>query len=69
MPIKAYIIPILHTEICIGNQLLKSFLDWVDLRIKRVPDDEIYARYLVYEANTELRTQSYGYRTSVGMSG
>jgi hypothetical protein len=58
VPIKEYIIPILHTEISIGNRLLKSFLDWVDLRIERVPDDEIDARYAVYEANTELRIQN-----------
>jgi hypothetical protein len=54
---KAYIIPILHTEIGIGNRLLKSFLDWADLQIKRVPDDEIEARYAVYEANMELQIQ------------
>jgi hypothetical protein len=35
MPINAYIIPILHTEIGIGNRLLKLFLDWVDLRIEK----------------------------------
>ena len=33
VPIASYILPILHTEIGIGNRLLKSFLDWVDLRI------------------------------------
>jgi hypothetical protein len=55
VPINAYIIPILHTEIGIGNRLLKSFLDWVDLRIENVPDDEIEARYGMYEAKSEVR--------------
>jgi type IV pilus biogenesis protein CpaD/CtpE len=45
-------LPILYTEIGIGNRLLKSFLDCVDLRIERVPNDEIEARYVVYEAKT-----------------
>jgi hypothetical protein len=57
MPINAYIISILHTEIGIGNRLLKSFLDWVNLRIELVPDDEIEVRYAVEEANTELQIQ------------
>jgi hypothetical protein len=55
VPINSYIIPILHTEIGIGNRLLKSFLDWVDLRIENVPDDEIEARYGVYEVRSEVR--------------
>jgi hypothetical protein len=42
--INSYILPILHTEIGIGHRLLKSFLDWVDLRIENVPDNEIEAR-------------------------
>jgi hypothetical protein len=62
--IKGYIIPILHTKISIGNQLLKSFLDWVNLQIGRVPDDEIKARYAVMR-----QTRSYIYRTSIGTSG
>jgi hypothetical protein len=55
MPINTYIIPILHTYIGIGNRLLKSFLDWVDLRIENVPDDKIVARYRVYETKAEVR--------------
>ncbi len=55
VPINSYIIPILHTEIGIGNRLLKSFLDWVDLRIENVPDDKIEARYGVYEVRSEVR--------------
>jgi hypothetical protein len=69
VPIKAYIIPILHTEIGIGNRLLKAFLDWVNLRIKRVPDDEIDARYAVYEANTELRIQNKCWDEWVSLKG
>jgi hypothetical protein len=49
VPINSYIHPILHTEIGIGNFLLKSFLDWVDLRI----ENEIEARYGVYELQVE----------------
>jgi hypothetical protein len=58
VPVSSYIIPILHTEIGIGNRLLKSFLDWVDLRIENVPDEEIEARYGVYEANAEVQIQN-----------
>ncbi len=69
VPIKAYIIPILHTEIGIGNRLLKSFLDWVDLRIERVPDVEIEARYAVYEANTELQIRNERWDEWVSLKG
>jgi hypothetical protein len=55
VPIHSYIIPILHTEIGIDNCLLKSFLDWVDLQIKNVPEDKIEASYGVYEAKVEVR--------------
>jgi hypothetical protein len=48
---------------------LKSFLDWVDLWIERVPDDEIYARYVVYEANTELRIQNKRWDEWVSLKG
>jgi hypothetical protein len=58
VPITSCILPILHAQIDIGNHLLKDFLDWVDLRIERVPVDEIEARYTVYEANTELQIQN-----------
>jgi hypothetical protein len=58
IPITSYILPVLHTEIGIGNRLLKSFLDWLDLRIESVPDDEFEARYKVYEANTEVQKQT-----------
>jgi hypothetical protein len=69
VPIKAYIIPIIHTEIGIGNRLLKSFHDWVDLWIERVPRDEIDARYAVYEANTELRIQNERWDEWVSLKG
>jgi hypothetical protein len=49
--------------------LLKSFLDWVDLRIERVPDDEIDARHAVYEANTELRIQNERWDKWVSLKG
>jgi hypothetical protein len=66
VPIRAYIISILHTEIGISNQLLTSFLDWANLRIKRVPDDEIQARC---EANTELRIQNERWDEWVSLKG
>ena len=69
VPINLYIVPILHTEIGIGNRLLKSFLDWVDLRIKRVPDEEIEARYAVYEATTELQIQNERWDEWVALKG
>jgi hypothetical protein len=69
VPIKAYTIPILHTEIGIGNQLLKSFLEWVNLRMERVLDDEIEARYAVYDANTELRIQNKRWEEWVSLKG
>ena len=69
VPINSYIIPILHTEIGIGNRLLKSFLDWVDLRIERVPDVEIEARYAVYEANTELQIRNERWDEWVSLKG
>jgi hypothetical protein len=48
---------------------LKSFLDWVNLRIKRGPDDDIDARYAVYEANTELRIQNECWDEWVSLKG
>jgi hypothetical protein len=58
VPINSYILPIIHTEIGIGNRLLKSFLDWVDLQIENVPDNEIEARYGVYESQVEVQIQT-----------
>jgi hypothetical protein len=55
VPIESYILPILHTEIGIGNRLITSFLDWVDLRIEKVPDNEMEERYGVYEAQVEVQ--------------
>jgi hypothetical protein len=49
--------------------LLKSFLDWVDLRIENVPDDEFEARYKVYEANTEVQIQTEIWDEWVGLEG
>ena len=53
-----------------GNRLMKTFLaDWVDLRIERVTDDEIEARYAVYEANTELQIQNERWDEWVSLKG
>ena len=49
--------------------MLKSFLDWVDLRIENVPDDEFEARYEVYEANTEVQIQTEIWDEWVGLKG
>jgi hypothetical protein len=35
MPINSHMIPILHSDIGIGNCLLKSFLEWVDRECSR----------------------------------
>ena len=48
---------------------MKSFLDWVNLRIERVPNDKIDARYAVYEANTELRIQNERWDKWVSLKG
>jgi hypothetical protein len=69
VPINSYILPILHTEIGIGNRLLKSFLDWVDLRIENVPDNEIEARYGVYESQVEVRIQNEIWDDWVNLNG
>jgi hypothetical protein len=69
VPIDSYILPILHTEIGIGNRLLKSFLDWVDLRIENVPDNEIEARYGVYESQVEVRLQNEIWDAWVDLNG
>jgi hypothetical protein len=69
VPIFSYIIPILHTEIGIGNRLLKSFLDWVDLRIENVPDVEIEARYDVYESQVSVRLQDEIWEDWVNLNG
>jgi hypothetical protein len=65
----SYILPILHTEIGIGNRLLKSFLDWVDWQIENVPDDEFEARYEVYEASMEVQIQTEIWDEWVGLKG
>jgi hypothetical protein len=67
--INSYILPILHTEIGIGNRLLKSFLDWVDLRIENVPDNEIKARYGVYESQVEVQIQNEIWDAWVNLNG
>jgi hypothetical protein len=67
--INSYILPILHTEIGIGNRLLKSFLDWVDLRIENVPDNEIEARYGVYESQVEVQIQNDIWDAWVNLNG
>jgi hypothetical protein len=69
MPIHSYILPILHTEIGIGNRLLKSFLDWVDLWIKNVPNKEIEARYGVYKSHVEVRIQNKIWDAWVNLNG
>ena len=38
--VDQYIIPILHTEIGLGNSMLKSFFDWIDYRVEIVSDEE-----------------------------
>jgi hypothetical protein len=48
---------------------LKSFLDWVDLRIENVPDDKFEARYGAYEANTEVQIQTKIWDEWVGLKG
>jgi hypothetical protein len=69
VPINSYIIPILHTEIGIGNCLLKLFLDRVDLRIENVPDDKIEARYGVYEVRLEVRLHNKIWDYCVNLKG
>jgi hypothetical protein len=68
-PITSHILHVIHTEIGIGNRLLKSVLDWVDLRIENVPDDELEARYKVYEAKTEVQIQTEIWVEWVGLKG
>ncbi len=69
MPIHCYILPILHTEIGIGNRLLKSFLDWVDLRVENVPDNEMEARYGMYESQMEVGIQTEMWDAWVDLNG
>ena len=40
IPLKQYILPVLHSEIGLGNGMLNSFMKWVDLRIEEVMEDE-----------------------------
>ena len=39
-----YVFPILHTEIGLGNSLLKSFFKWVDYRVEQVSEEEVERR-------------------------
>jgi hypothetical protein len=37
VPLENWIVPVLHLSIGVGNGLLKQFLDWLDIRIERLP--------------------------------
>ena len=53
IPISSFIVPILHTMIGVGNKLLNSFLDWVDVRVEWVPESERNARKEVFAAQKD----------------
>jgi hypothetical protein len=55
--VRRYIIPLLHTQIGVGNRLIDSYYMWVELRVEVIPDEEIEARVEVYEAHTEWEIQ------------
>ena len=48
-----YVFPILHTEIGLGNSLLKSFFKWVDYRVEQVSEEEIGLRNELATATRE----------------
>ena len=37
VPLENWVVPVLHLSIGVGNGLLKQFLDWLDIRIERLP--------------------------------
>jgi hypothetical protein len=51
------------------QSFVKPFLDWANLRIENVPDDDFKARYGVYEANREVQIQIEIWNKWVGLKG
>jgi hypothetical protein len=47
VPLKNWIVPVLHICIGIGNGILKRFLDFVDKRIENLPEPLIELRLLI----------------------
>ena len=54
VPLDSFIVPILHTMIGVGNKLLNAFLDWVDIRVEQIPEEERTARKEVLIAERDL---------------
>jgi hypothetical protein len=48
-----YILSLLHIESGVGNQLLKMLLDWIDMRLENIGEDELDIRDEYYEALME----------------
>jgi hypothetical protein len=48
-----YILSLLHIEIGVGNQLLKMLLDWIDMRLENIGEEELDIRDEYYEALME----------------
>ena len=61
VPIHCYIVPILHTVIGVGNKLLNTFLDRVDIRGDQTPEEERKARKEVIIAERDLNKKATYY--------
>jgi hypothetical protein len=48
-----YVLSVLHIEIGVGNQLLKIILDWIDMRIENIGEEELDASEEYFEALLE----------------
>jgi hypothetical protein len=45
-----YVLSVLHIEIRVSNQLLKIILDWIDMRIENMGEEELNACEEYYKA-------------------